>query len=385
LIIGGGIGGVAAALSLAQHGFKVEVFERAAQFAEIGAGIQLGPNSIRALSMLDVGERAARLTVHPEALVMMDALDARAVVRIETGPTFERRFGAPYGLIHRADLHSALLETARANPDITLRAGETISEFADHGDHVSVQTAAGSVVGDLLVGADGLWSKTREFVVGDGPPRRSGHIAYRAVLPTAEVPPHLRRPEMVLWAGPKCHLVHYPLRGGELFNLVAVFHSERYQEGWDSAGDPQELQLRFAQTHSDVRTMLGKISQWRMWVLCDREPIANWSRGRVTLLGDAAHPMLQYLAQGAGMAMEDAVCLGQTLSDPSTPISEALAEYPKRRYLRTGRAQLTARLYGEFFHATGVRRELRNSFLASGLNIEGLAWLYDPVGTGQAA
>ena len=163
--------------------------------------------------------------------------------------------------------------------------------------------------GAALIGADGLWSTIRQIVVGDGKPRVAGHITYRAVLPTKEMPEHLRWRDMVLWAGEKVHLVHYPLRGGELFNLVAVFHSNRYEEGWDSYGDPAELHERFAKTCEPVRTLLGKIESWRMWVLCDRPPIKDWSRGRITLLGDAAHPMLQYLAQGACMAIEDAVCL----------------------------------------------------------------------------
>ncbi len=226
-----------------------------------------------------------------------------------------------------------------------------------------------------LIGADGLWSTVRGQLIGDGKPRVSGHITYRAVLPPQEVPEYLRRWDMVLWAGPKCHLVHYPLRGGDLYNLVAVFHSNRYEEGWNSFGDPAELHERFAGTCADVKLMLGKISEWRMWVLCDREPIKAWSKGRVTLLGDAAHPMLQYLAQGAGMAMEDALCLARCL-DESDSVEAAFQAYPLKRYLRTGRVQLSARLYGEFYHADGVRRELRNEYVKN-IGYGGLAWLYD--------
>jgi 2-polyprenyl-6-methoxyphenol hydroxylase-like FAD-dependent oxidoreductase len=378
LIVGGGIGGLAAALSLAARQFEVDLFERASEFREIGAGIQLGPNSIRALQALNVSEPIAQKAVYPDALVMMDAVDGREIARIETGLAFRKRFGAPYGVIHRADLHGELVAACIGTPSIRLRTGHAVEGFSDQGDHVSANTSVGTFDGDLLIGADGLWSNIRQHIAQDGPPRRSGHIAYRAVLKTEDVPPHLRRNEMVLWAGPKCHLVHYPLRGGHLFNLVAVFHSDRYEEGWNSFGDPQELQARFANVHVDVRVMLGKIEEWRMWVLCDREPTATWSRGRVTLLGDAAHPMLQYLAQGAGMALEDAVCLGQLLADPEVPIPTALVTYQNARCLRSGRAQLTARLYGEFYHAAGVRRDIRNAFLSSGMNSEGLAWLYDP-------
>jgi len=199
-------------------------------------------------------------------------------------------------------------------------------------------------------------------LIGDGRPRVSGHISYRAVLKAQDVPDYLRRWEMVLWAGPKCHMVHYPLRGGELFNLVATFHSNRYEEGWNSYGDPKELHEHYKHTCADVRLMLSKIEEWRMWVLCDREPIKNWSKGRVTLIGDAAHPMLQYLAQGAGMALEDALCLAKCL-DESDSVEAAFEAYPLKRFLRTGRVQLAARLYGEFYHADGVRRELRNAFV----------------------
>ena len=206
--------------------------------------------------------------------------------------------------------------------------------------------------GAALIGADGLWSTIREIVVGDGKPRVAGHITYRAVLPTSEMPEKFRWKDMVLWAGEKVHLVHYPLRTGELFNLVAVFHSDRYEEGWDSFGDPAELHQRFAKTCEPVRTLLNKIESWRMWVLCDRPPIKDWSKGRITLLGDAAHPMLQYLAQGANMSIEDGVCLANKVVETNGDYAAAFLAYQQARYLRTGRVQITARVYGEFFHAS---------------------------------
>ena len=184
---------------------------------------------------------------------------------------------------------------------------------------------------------------------------------------------------MVIWAGEKTHLVHYPLRSGEISNLVAVFHSNRYEEGWDSYGDPAELHERFAGTCEEVRTLLGKIEEWRMWVLCDREPIRDWSDGRVTLLGDAAHPMLQYLAQGACMAIEDAVCLADKVAERQGDYAAAFLAYQAARYLRTGRVQLMARIYGEVYHASGVIRELRNMWLGARSqadSLEGMAWLY---------
>ncbi len=375
IIAGGGIGGLAMALALAKRGYPSRVLEQAPEFKEVGAGIQLGPNSWRALRTLGAEPVVKPLAVMPHALVMMDAVTAEHVVSVPL-EGFEQRFGAPYALIHRADLLDALLKTAKASPLIALETSRQVKEFRDDGRGVRVTTTDGRTYdAPALIGADGLWSTVRGQLIGDGRPRVSGHITYRAVLPPNEVPEYLRRWDMVLWAGPKCHLVHYPLRGGDLYNLVAVFHSNRYEEGWNSFGDPAELHERFAGTCADVKLMLGKISEWRMWVLCDREPIKAWSKGHVTLLGDAAHPMLQYLAQGAGMAMEDALCLARCL-DESDSVESAFQAYPLKRYLRTGRVQLTARVYGEFYHADGVRRELRNEYVKN-IGYGGLAWLYD--------
>jgi salicylate hydroxylase len=235
--------------------------------------------------------------------------------------------------------------------------------------------------GAALIGADGLWSKVRETIVGDGKPRVSGHIAYRAVLPEAEVPEANHRNEVILWAGPKTHLVHYPLHRGDIFNLVAVFHSDAYEEGWDVFGDVAELNRKFAGQRPEVLGMLEKIESWRMWVLCDRDPVKQWTKGRVTLLGDAAHPMLQYLAQGACMATEDAVCLAHHLSSGGD-VEAALMAYQGDRYLRTARVQMTARLYGDIYHAAGPVAELRQMML-SGRTPEqaynGVSWLYSDV------
>jgi salicylate hydroxylase len=375
VIAGGGIGGLAMALALAKRGYPSRVLEQAPEFKEVGAGIQLGPNSWRALRSLGAEHAVKKLAVMPHALVMNDAVTAEHVVSVPLDG-FEERFGAPYALIHRADLLDALLATCQASPLIALETSRQVKEYRDDGRVVRIATGDGQTYdAPALIGADGLWSTVRAQLIGDGKPRVAGHITYRSVLPTNEVPENLRRWDMVLWAGPKCHMVHYPLRGGELYNLVAVFHSNRYEEGWNSFGDPAELHERFKGTCAPVQTMLGKIAEWRMWVLCDREPIKMWSKGRVTLLGDAAHPMLQYLAQGAGMAMEDALCLARCL-DRSDSVEAAFQAYPLQRYIRTGRVQLTARLYGEFYHADGVRREIRNEYVKD-IGYAGLAWLYD--------
>jgi salicylate hydroxylase len=375
LIAGGGIGGIVAALALAKRGMPSRVLEQAPEFKEVGAGIQLGPNSWKCLRAIGVDESVKKLAVFPGALVMRDAVTAEDVVTIPLGG-FEERFGAPYALIHRADLLNALVDAAKASPLIALETSRKVKSFDDDGKKITVTTAEGKQYqGPALIGADGLWSTVRAQLLGDGPPRVSGHITYRAVLPASEVPEHLQHWNMILWAGPKCHLVYYRLRGGELFNLVAVFHSNRYEEGWNSYGDPEELHQHYEATHPDVRLLLNKISEWRMWVLCDREPVKDWSKGRVALLGDAAHPMLQYIAQGAGMSIEDGLCLARCL-DEFPSVEEAFSAYPAMRYLRTGRVQLSSRLYGEFFHAEGVRREIRNAYVRT-LGPGGLAWVYD--------
>jgi 3-hydroxybenzoate 6-monooxygenase len=383
LIAGGGIGGLTAALALSRHGYRVCLIEQAREFKEIGAGIQLGPNVFKMFDRLGITDQISSTAVFPESLLVMDSITAEEVTRIPLGEKFRNRFRYPYALIHRADIHAVLLQACRSLPMITLVTSQKVVRFEDRGDKVVAHTEDGmSFEGAALIGADGLWSTIRATVVGDGPPRVSGHIAYRAVLPTEEVPLHLRIPSMTLWAGPRNHLVHYPLRGGELFNLVAVFHSDRYREGWDSAGDPDELKNRFQDVVPDVQTMLGKIESWRMWVLCDREPVKNWSQGRVTLLGDAAHPTLQYLAQGACMAIEDAVILAEEMDRASGDHPKAFEAYQERRYLRTGRVQLTARLYGEFFHAAGASREIRNQFLRERTSEEAresMGWLYDGI------
>lgn len=236
------------------------------------------------------------------------------------------------------------------------------------------------VRGSALVGADGLWSRTRQVVIGDGRPTVSGHIAYRAVLPMESVPEAMRERRVVLWAGPRLHLVHYPLRRGEEMNLVAVFHSDHYAEGWDQAGDPALLWRHFEGTRPEVREMLSRIETWRYWVLCDREPRRGWTRGRITLLGDAVHPMLQYLAQGANMALEDAVCLADQLRRFEGDVPRAFAEYETLRVLRTGRVQTMARVFGDIYHAGGVRADLRDQWLAGRDPVaarEGMAWLYE--------
>lgn len=384
MIAGGGIGGFAAALALARQGRAAHVIEQSTELKEVGAGIQLGPNVFKMFDALGVTDAINETAVFPDALVMMDALCGDEVTRIPLNTEeFKSHFAFPYGVIYRPDLHQVFIDACEREPLVSVSLGTKIKGFADQGSHVEVTLEDGTKIdGSALIGADGLWSTVRQELVGDGAPTVSGHIAYRAVLKTEEVPETLRNNSVVLWAGPKTHLVHYPLHRSEIYNLVAVFHSDRYEEGWDVFGDTDELQQKFQNQHPAVHAMLDKIESWRMWVLCDREPIKDWSKGRVTLLGDAAHPMLQYLAQGACMATEDAVCLASKVAEHGDDLPAAFQAYQAARYLRTGRVQLTARLYGDIYHAQGVTAELR-ALMLSGRQpaqaYQGMSWLYDGI------
>ena len=383
LVSGGGIGGLATALVLARDGHAVTVLEQAATFGEIGAGIQLGPNIFRMFDYLGLTEVINRVAFFPTGLGMNDVRTGEKVVRVPLGDIARATYGFPYGVIYRADLHQVFLDACKAQPHVLLRTSAKVASFDQSPSGVTVTLSSGEKIdGQALIGADGMWSSIREAVVGDGKPRVSGHIAYRAVLKREDVPAHLWSDDVVLWGGEKTHLVHYPLRRGELFNLVAVFHSNKCDEGWNTFGDTTELNERFLGACPQVKELLGKIDTWKMWVLCDREPVKNWTDRRVTLLGDAAHPMLQYLAQGAGQAIEDAVVLREALRFTRGDVQKAFQKYQQARYLRTGRVQLTARFYGDIYHASGVQRELRNQMFQSGhesAGFAGLKWMYDGI------
>ncbi|AXK80052.1 3-hydroxybenzoate 6-monooxygenase [Pseudolabrys taiwanensis] len=381
LISGGGIGGLIAAYALAQKGFPVRLFEQADEFREVGAGIQLGPNIFRMLEKIGLKDAVLADAHVPPAQEMRDALTGKLITAVPLSEAFQKRFGnQPYAVTHRADIHGTFLKACQDNDLITLETSRRVEDYTDHGDRVTVRLNNGEQVeGRALIGADGMWSNTRERIVNDGKPRVSGHIAYRAVLRRDQVPDDLWRPEVVLWAGPRTHFVHYPLRRGELFNLVAVFHSDHYEEGWDAEGSKDLLWQHFKMQVPEVLRLLERIETWRMWVLCDREPVKNWTQGNVTLLGDAAHPMLQYLAQGACMATEDAVVLADKIAAKPNDVKAAFLDYQQERYLRTARVQIMARVYGEFYHARGPAAELRDMMLAGRseeASYDGIAWLY---------
>ena len=380
LISGGGIGGLITAYALARQGFPVRLFEQSPEFREVGAGIQLGPNIFRVLEKIGLKDAVLADAHRPPAQEMRDALTGKLIVRIPLEEAFFQRFGEPYAVTHRADIHGTFLKACQNSNLVTLETSRRVDSFEDTGKGVTVTLENGQKAeGRALIGCDGMWSKIRERIVGDGKPRVSGHIAYRAVLKREDVPKDLWRPEVVLWAGPRTHLVHYPLRRGELYNLVAVFHSDHYEEGWNAEGSKDVLWQHFKGQRPEVLRMLERIETWRMWVLCDREPVKNWTQGRVTLLGDAAHPMLQYLAQGACMATEDAVLLAEKARAHPDDLPAAFNAYTQDRYLRTARVQIMARVYGDFYHARGVTAELRDITLSGRTpqqSYDGIAWLY---------
>jgi 2-polyprenyl-6-methoxyphenol hydroxylase-like FAD-dependent oxidoreductase len=360
LVAGGGIGGIAAALALVRRGFDVKVLEQAPRLGEIGAGIQLGPNGFAAFDALGIGEIARSRAVYTDEMVMHDAIDERCVGRIPTGAAFRARFGNPYAVIHRADVHDSLLEGAVASGRIEVATGTAVSAVAQDAGGVTVtDSAGGQHRGAALIGADGVKSAVRRQYVGDEA-RVSGHVVYRAVVDKDDFPADLRWNAASIWVGPNCHLVHYPLRGGEQYNVVVTFHSRDKEEWSVREGSRAEVQSYFDGISPRARQLIDLPRDWKRWATADREPIAQWNFGRVTLLGDAAHPTLQYLAQGACMAMEDAVTLGEALRVRDNDFAAAYALYQRSRVARTARVVLSAREMGRIFHAKGVERLVRN-------------------------
>lgn len=380
LVSGGGIGGLVTAYALARQGFPVRLFEQSPEFREVGAGIQLGPNIFRMLEKLGLKDAVLADAHRPPAQEMRDAITGKVITNVPLNEVFTERFGQPYAVTHRADIHGTFLKACQSSNLISLENNRRVDGYEDHGGRITVTLEGGErAQGRALIACDGMWSSIRERIVGDGKPRVSGHIAYRGVLKREQVPTDLWRPDVVLWAGPRCHFVHYPLRRGELYNLVAVFHSDHYEEGWNAEGSKDLLHQHFKGLRPEVLRLLELIDTWRMWVLCDREPVKNWTQGSVTLLGDAAHPMLQYLAQGACMATEDAVVLAEKVAASPQNLPEAFTAYQQARYLRTARTQIMARVYGEFYHARGVSAELRDMAVGgrdTAQTYDSIAWLY---------
>jgi len=379
IVAGGGIGGLAAALALTRQGFAVKVLEQVAQLGEIGAGIQLGPNAFSAFDALGVGEQSRSRAVYTDEMVMHDALDETLVGRIPTGEAFRRRFGNPYAVIHRADVHRSLLEGALASERIEVLTSTTVNRVEQDSQGVTVfDTQGHGHRGLAVIGADGVKSAVRRQYVGDQA-RVSGHVVYRAVVDRQDFPQDLQWNAASIWVGPDCHLVHYPLRGGEQYNVVVTFHSRQAEEWSVTEGSFEEVQSYFEGICPRARQLIDLPKSWKRWATADRDPILQWTHGRSTLLGDAAHPTLQYLAQGACMALEDAVTLGEALRVNGGDIDKAFDLYQRSRVARTARIVLSAREMGRIFHAKGVERLVRNE-LWKGRTPErfydAMAWLY---------
>ncbi|MEM5429912.1 3-hydroxybenzoate 6-monooxygenase [Cupriavidus oxalaticus] len=361
LIIGGGIGGLAAALALARQGIRIELLEQAEQIGEIGAGIQLAANAFAALDALGVGEAARGRAVFTDYLSLRDAIDTSVIAQVDVGQAYRERFGNPYAVIHRADIHLSILEAVQDHPLITFRTSTRVEQLLQDDNGVTVIDQHGEHHrGDAVIGCDGVKSAIRQALIGDEA-RVTGHVVYRAVVDVANMPQDLQVNAPVVWAGPHCHLVHYPLRGGQQYNLVVTFHS-REQETWGVRdGSKEEVLSYFEGIHPLPHQMLDRPTSWKRWATADRDPVERWSFGRATILGDAAHPMTQYVAQGACQALEDAVTLGAAVKAADGDYAAAFKLYEQARIPRTARVLYAARDMGRVYHAKGVDRLVRNS------------------------
>ncbi|MCX5146610.1 MULTISPECIES: 3-hydroxybenzoate 6-monooxygenase [unclassified Streptomyces] len=367
LIAGGGIGGLAAALGLAKRGHQVTVLERRDVFTEVGAGIQLGPNAFHALDLLGVGQEVRDRAVFIDELRFMDGTTGEKVAAMPVKEKYRGRFGNPYAVVHRVDLYLPLLEAARRHPGIELLGRHHVVAYEQKAGAVCAVLADGRrLTGDALIGADGLHSAIRQQMVGDGSPRVSGHTIYRSVIPMEEVPEELRWNTVTLWAGPKWHFVHYPIAGGEHFNLAATRDDGATEAVAGLPAEHDHVVNSFPELSGAARRLLELGRDWKSWVLCDRDPVDRWTEGRVALLGDAAHPMLQYAAQGACQAIEDAVLLSGLLDGCPADFEQRLEKYNAARRERTAQVQLVAREMGrQLYHAAGEARVERNAMLAS--------------------
>jgi len=384
LVAGGGLGGLTAALALGRKGFSVRVLEQAAKFAPIGYGIQLGPNVFPMFARLGVTEAVMREATIPKNILMLDALSGAEVTHIPTGPAFRARFTHPYIIIHREDIHRVLIEACAALPNVAMEGGASVAGFTEDGQGVEVALEDGRrVAGAALIGADGLRSAVRAGLVREGEPTPIGYVAHRTIVPMNEMPAHIPyREEVVLWGGPGFHIVHYPLRHGTLFNIVAVFRTATFAERLDPAAYVAEVRRTYQDAHPVMKALTDMMDLGRRWIIADRDPIRHWGRGRVTLVGDAAHPVLQSFAQGACMAIEDGVVLGELVAQADGDLAAAFARYAKARLLRTARLALESRAIWSFYHAEGIARDVRNDTCARWGDddlFRCLAWLYDGI------
>ena len=381
-IAGGGIGGLAAALAMPRDSSEVTLFERAPAFTEIGAGIQLGPNVTRILKSWGLLDAVSQVAATPESLQVRSATTAGVLGELRLGQAIAARYGAPYLTLHRADLQGVLLEAAKQTAT-TVHSSRAVQRFQQTSDFVSVQTNATTHDFAVLIGADGLWSNTRQQLLNDGPPRPTGHLAYRALIKQTDLPMQMRCQNITAWLGSNMHAVQYPVRGGEWLNIVVFIHGDAPDDfqNWDNKAIAADLSQHLAGCCTVLRDMLQAVTDWRLWALFDRPPIQSanqLAQGRVALLGDAAHPMRPYLAQGAGMAIEDAAGLGLVLNRATPQIAPtALQHYAANRWQRNARVQARALRNGEIFHVTGPVRWSRDvAMKLMGEKLLDIPWLY---------
>ena len=383
LIVGGGIGGLAAALACSRQGARVDLFERSAALTEVGAGMQLGPNVVKLLQGWGLNQALLQVGALPDRLQVRSAVSGAELGVLRLGDVVRRRYGAPYLTLHRADLQAVLADALRAQTNVQIHLDTEVARFDNRADGVTLHTRAGhQIEGDVLVGADGLWSAVRRQLFDDGQPVATGQLAYRALVAQASLPEHLRSEQITIWLGPDRHVVQYPVRGGRWLNVVAVVQGHMFGDPqyWDHSGNGPRLRDQLAQSCAPLQELVHAIDQWRLWALNIRAPMAGaheHGRGRVALLGDAAHPMLPFLAQGAGMAIEDAHCLAQSFRGDPVDVGLALANYAERRWRRNARVQARSMRNDRIFHATGWTRIGRDlSIKLLGERLLDIPWLY---------
>ncbi|MBR1222925.1 FAD-dependent monooxygenase [Bradyrhizobium sp. U87765 SZCCT0131] len=366
IVAGAGIGGLTAALALASKGFRVTVLERAERLAEVGAGLQLSPNASRILIALGLQHHLAGRVITPGGISVMSARAGREIGRIPLGAPAARRYGAPYWIVHRADLQAALLARVHDTPAITLRLGAAFAGVRDSTGGVVVDHHDNGALrqdeGVALIGADGVWSSVRGTVAPEAQARFSGRIAWRGTVETAHLPAGTGRDRVQLWLGPNAHLVAYPISGGERFNVVAIANGDWHGEGWDANAERNDIEneFRLARWPDAARALVGSVESWRRWALFAVDADGPWTRGRVALLGDAAHAMLPFVAQGAGMAIEDAAVLAACLGDGGD-VAAALTRYASQRRARVARVQRTAWQTGRIYHLRGLMAQARDA------------------------
>ena len=382
-VVGAGLGGVAAALGLARKGWNVRIIEATPELGVIGYGIQLGPNVFPMFRALGVDEAVRQHAHFPPAVLMLDALTAKEIVRVPAGESFHARFKDPYVAIHRVDLHGVLLDAARAMPNVEILPSTEFASYENLADRALIQTTDGRTFeAAAVIASDGLGSAVRRQMIGEETPRPIGYVAHRTLVPMEQVSKEVGRDEVILWGGPGFHIVQYPLRNRSLFNIVAVFQTENIYERADEETYRRVLMETYASAHPLMHDMLAMMDLRRRWVIADRDPIRGWSDGRVALLGDAAHPTLQSFAQGACMAIEDAVVLAECIDMTKGDFARAFKTYERARSLRTARIILESRSLWEFYHLRGIAADVRNEACADRTEddvFRCLAWIYDGI------